>query len=56
MENTLFDLLKKIKKEEFGTIAYFAETDTKETKFKDFEYFEIEKKRFNILYTKCNYE
>ncbi len=43
MENTLFDLLKKIKKEEFGTIAYFAETDTKETKFKDFEYFEIEK-------------
>ena len=42
MEN-LFDLLQKIKEEEFANITYFAEMDEKNTKFKDFEYFTIEK-------------
>ena len=57
MEN-LFDLLQKIKKEEFANITYFAEMDEKNTKFKDFEYFTIEKdgfffyiqKELNIFY------
>lgn len=39
----LFDLLQKIKEEEFANITYFAEMDEKNTKFKDFEYFTIEK-------------
>lgn len=42
MEN-LFDLLQKIREEEFANITYFAEMDEKNTKFKDFEYFTIEK-------------
>lgn len=42
MEN-LFNLLQKIKEEEFANITYFAEMDEKNTKFKDFEYFTIEK-------------
>ena len=39
----LFDLLQKIREEEFANITYFAEMDEKNTKFKDFEYFTIEK-------------
>ena len=42
MEN-LFDLLQKIKEEELANITYFAEMDEKNTKFKDLEYFTIEK-------------
>lgn len=42
MEN-LFDLLQKIKEKEFASITYFAEMDEKNIKFKDFEYFIIEK-------------
>lgn len=47
MEN-LFDLLQKIREEEFANITYFAEMDEKNTKFKDFEYFTIEKD--NLLF------
>lgn len=44
----LFDLLQKIREEEFANITYFAEMDEKNTKFKDFEYFTIEKD--NLLF------
>lgn len=39
----LFDMLKEIKESEFATVSRFAETDEKNTKFKDYEYFIIEK-------------
>ena len=39
----LFDMLKEIKESEFATITRFAETDEKNTKFKEYEYFIIEK-------------
>lgn len=39
----LFNMLKEIKESEFATITRFAETDEKNTKFKDYEYFIIEK-------------
>ena len=39
----LFDMLKEIKESEFASITRFAETDEKNTKFKDYEYFIIEK-------------
>lgn len=42
MEN-LIDILKKIKKEEFANITNFAETDIQNKKFKEYEYFTIEK-------------
>lgn len=43
MENRIFDLLTKIKNEEFAKITYFAEMDEKNEKFVDYEYFAIEK-------------
>lgn len=42
MEN-LIDILKKIKKEEFANIINFAEMDIQNKKFKEYEYFTIEK-------------
>ena len=39
----LFDLLQKIKEEEFANITRFAETNEKNTNFKEYEYFIIEK-------------
>lgn len=42
MEN-LMDILQKIKKEGFADITRFAEMDIQNKKFKDFEYFTIEK-------------
>lgn len=39
----LFDMLKEIKESEFASITRFAETDEKNTNFKDYEYFIIEK-------------
>ena len=42
MENRIFDLLTKIKNEEFAKITYFAEMDEKNEKFVDYEYFTIE--------------
>lgn len=46
----LFDLLQKIRKEEFANITRFAETNEKNTNFKEYEYFIIEKDNmfFNI--------
>lgn len=42
MEN-LIDILNKIKKEEFADITSFAEMDMQNKKFKEYEYFTIEK-------------
>lgn len=39
----LFDLLQKIKKEEFANITRFAETNKENTNFKEYEYFIVEK-------------
>lgn len=39
----LFNMLKEIEENEFATVSRFAETDEKNTKFKDYEYFIIEK-------------
>lgn len=39
----LFDLLQKIKEEEFANITRFAETNKENTNFKEYEYFIIEK-------------
>lgn len=39
----LFNLLQKIRKEEFANITRFAETNEKNTNFKEYEYFIIEK-------------
>lgn len=42
MEN-LFDLLQKIKEEEFANITRFAEINKENTNFKEYEYFILEK-------------
>lgn len=41
----LIDILQKIKKEEFANITNFAEMDIQNKKFKEYEYFTIEKNK-----------
>lgn len=50
----LFDLLQKIRKEEFANITRFAETNEKNTNFKEYEYFIIEKENMFFIVDKTS--